>query len=410
LSTRDLLVENVHIATLGPEREPYGAVRDGCFLVRSGRLAWVGPRSEIPAGVEAAESIDGGGRWATPGLVDCHTHLVFAGSRADEFERRLGGATYEEIARAGGGIVSTVRSTRAASEDALIEASGPRLQSLMGRGVTTVEVKSGYGLATDAELKMLRVARRLGREEGLTVQTTFLGAHALPPEYRDDRDAYTRLICEEMIPAACEEGLADAVDAFCEGIAFTPEECARVFEVAEAYGLPVRLHADQLSDLGGAALAARFRARSADHLEHTSEEGVRAMAASGTVAVLLPGAAHFLRDRSVPPIEAFRVHGVPMAVGTDLNPGSSPLLDPLQAMNLACLLFGLTPEEALAGMTRHGAQALGLLEEIGTLAPGKRADVVLWSVKHPAELSYWMGAQPCWAVIRGGVVERTGGR
>jgi imidazolonepropionase len=362
----------------------------------------------MPDGVGVAESIDGEGRWATPGLVDCHTHLVFAGSRADEFERRLEGATYEEIARAGGGILSTVRSTRAASEDELVEASRPRLQSLVARGIITVEVKSGYGLDTDSELKMLRVARRLGREEGLTVQKTLLGAHALPPEHQNDRDAYIRLVCEEMIPAACEEGLVDAVDAFCEGIAFTPQECARVFEVAQAHGLPVRLHADQLSDLGGAALAARFRARSADHLEHTSEEGVRAMAASGTVAVLLPGAAHFLRDRSVPPVDAFRGHGVPMAVGTDLNPGSSPLLDPLQAMNLACLLFGLTPEEALAGMTRHGAQALGMLDQIGTLTPGKRADLALWSVDHPAELCYWMGAQPCWAVVRGGVVERTG--
>jgi imidazolonepropionase len=408
LSTHDLLVENVHIATLQPEGEPYGAVRDGCLLVHGGRLAWVGSRSKIPRGIEAAESIDGGGRWATPGLVDCHTHLVFAGTRADEFELRVGGATYEDIARAGGGILSTVRSTRAASEDELLQASRVRLRSLMGRGVTTVEVKSGYGLGTDPELKMLRVARRLGQEEGLTVQTTLLGAHALPPEYRDDRSAYIRLVWEEMIPAACDEGLVDAVDAFCEGIAFTPEECARVFEVAKARGLSVRLHADQLSDLGGAALAARFGARSADHLEHTSEEGARAMAASGTVAVLLPGAAHFLRDPSIPPVDAFRALGVPMAVATDLNPGSSPLLDPLQAMSLACLLFGLTPEEALAGMTRHAAQALGMLDEIGTLTPGKRADVVLWSVEHPAELSYWMGAQLCWAVIRGGAVELTG--
>ncbi len=408
MSTHDLLVSNVHIATLEPEGAPYGAVRDACILVHGGRLAWLGPRSEMPDGVEPEKSIDGGGRWATPGLVDCHTHLVFAGSRADEFERRLEGATYEEIARSGGGILSTVRATRAASEHELVEASRPRLKSLMARGVTTVEVKSGYGLDSDTELKMLRVARRLGDEEGMAVQTSLLAAHALPSECQDDRGGYVRLICEEMIPAACQEGLVDAVDAFCEGIAFTPEECARVFEAAGEYGLPVRLHADQLSDLGGAALAARFRARSADHLEHTSGEGVRAMAESGTVAVLLPGAAHFLRDRSIPPVEAFRDLGVPMAVGTDLNPGSSPLLDPLQAMNLACLLFGLTPEEALAGMTRHGARALGMLDDIGTLTPGKRADVVLWSVEHPAELSYWMGAQPCWTVIRGGAVEPNG--
>lgn len=404
----DLLIRNVHLATMVEGDTPYGAVRNGAVLVRDGRIAYVGPEASLPVeSVRGAMEIDAGGRWATPGLVDCHTHLVFGGNRAEEFERRLGGASYEEIARAGGGILSTVRQTRAASQEQLTAAAEARLLLLAARGVTTVEIKSGYGLDLDTELRMLRVARDLGDRTGVRVRTTLLGAHALLPEWAADREGYVALVADEMVPQAAGQGLADAVDAFCEGIAFTPQECARVFEAAQAVGLPVRLHADQLSDLGGAALAARYGARSADHLEHTSEEGVRAMAAAGTVAVLLPGAAHFLRDTHVPPVEAFRRLGVPMAVATDLNPGSSPLMDPLGALSLACVLFRLTPEEALAGMTRVAARVLGLDGDVGVLGVGSAADVVLWSVDHPAELSYWMGGSPCWRVVRAGTVTPT---
>ncbi len=400
----DLLLRNGRIATMEEGGAPYGVVPGDTVAVREGHVAWMGPLAQLPRehyGVEVV--VDAEGAWVSPGLIDCHTHLVFGGDRAREFERRLEGASYEEIARAGGGILSTVRATRASSEEALAAAAEARLRTLAGRGVTTVEIKSGYGLETETELRMLRVARSLAELVGVRVQTTLLGAHAIPPEFSGDRTGYVRLVCEVMIPSAAASGLADAVDAFGERIAFTPEECARVFEAARASGLPVRLHADQLSDQGGAALAAAVGARSADHLEHTSAEGVRAMAAAGTVAVLLPGAAHFLRDTTVPPVAAFREHGVPMAVATDLNPGSSPLLDPLQAASLACLRFGLTPEEALAGMTRHAARALGLEREIGTLTVGKRADLTVWGVDHPAELSYWMGADLCRGVVRAGV-------
>ena len=401
----DLLVTNVHVATLEPEASPYGAVERGCVVVRDGRIAWVGPAAELPKAHRGLKPVlDGEGGWLTPGLIDCHTHLVFGGDRAREFERRLGGASYEDLAREGGGILSTVRATRATSDDELLASAQARLDTLAARGVTTVEIKSGYGLDAETELRMLRVARAVGERTGVRVQTTLLGAHALPPEFQEDRSGYVRLVCDEMIPRAVEEHLADAVDAFGESIAFTPEECAQVFEAATAAGLPVRLHADQRSDQGGAALAARFAARSADHLEHTSEDGVRAMAAAGTVAVLLPGAAHFLRDTTLPPIASFRAHGVPMALATDANPGSSPLLDPLQVLSLGCLLFGLTPEEALTGMTRHAARALGLNAQIGTLRVGKRADLALWSVAHPSELCYWMGADLCRATVRGGRV------
>jgi imidazolonepropionase len=399
-----LLVRNAHLATMVGGAGPYGVIRDGALASAGGRITWVGPEASLPAGLAAGEVLDAGGAWVTPGLVDCHTHLVFGGDRAGEFERRLQGASYEEIALAGGGIVSTVRATRAATDEELVSSARGRLELLGRRGVTTAEIKSGYGLDVHTELRMLRVARAVGEATGVRVQTTLLGAHALPPEYRDDRAGYVRLVCEAMIPAAVEAGLVDAVDAFCEEIAFTPAECARVFDAAAVHGLPVRLHADQRTDQGGAALAARHGARSADHLEHASVDGVRAMAEAGTVAVLLPGAAHFLRDDTVPPVEAFRAHGVPMAVATDLNPGSSPLLDPLLALGLACLLFGLTPEEALAGMTRVGARALGREGEIGTLEAGKRADLAVWRVGHPAELCYWMGAAPCVAVVRGGLV------
>ena len=402
----DLLVRNVHLATMVPGDEPYGAVRRGAVVVRAGRITWAGPEAGLATRppLRDVPELDGEGRWVTPGLVDCHTHLVFGGNRAGEFERRLGGATYEEIAREGGGILSTVSATRAASLEELVASGEARLRTLARRGVTTVEVKSGYGLDVETELRMLRAARAVGERTGVRTRRTLLGAHAVPPDFADRRGDYVDLVAREMIPEAARLGLADAVDAFCEGIAFSADECARVFDAAVEAGLPVRLHADQLSDQGGAALAARYGARSADHLEHTSEDGVRAMAAAGTVAVLLPGAAHFLRDPHVPPVEAFRAHRVPMAVATDLNPGSSPLLDPLGALSLACILFRLTPEEALAGMTRVGARALGLDGEVGVLAPGTAADMVLWSVEHPAELAYWMGGSPAWRVVRAGAV------
>jgi imidazolonepropionase len=399
----DLLVRNVHIASMVRGDLAWGySGRKGAVAVRDDLVTWVGDDGSIPPELRPSRELDGEGRWLTPGLVDCHTHLVFAGTRVPEFERRLGGATYDEIAREGGGILSTVAATRRASEAELVRQSSERLAILASRGVTTLEVKSGYGLDVDNELKMLRVARELGHASGVTVQTTLLGAHAVPPEHHDSRGAYLDLVCEEMIPRASELGLADAVDAFCEEIAFTPEECGRVFEAAQAHGLPVRVHADQRTNSGGAALAARHRARSADHLEHASEAGVKAMAAAGTVAVLLPGAAHFLRDENVPPVATLRAHGVPIAVASDLNPGSSPLLDPLQALSLGCLLFGLTPEEALAGMTRVAARALGMDGRVGTIAVGRRADLVAWSIGHPSELSYWIGGELAWAVFRGG--------
>ena len=399
-----LVLKNAHLATMVPGGEPYGAVRNGAVVMRRGRIAWVGPEGDLPAVEPDAVVFDAASGWVTPGLVDCHTHLVFGGNRAGEFERRLQGATYEEIARAGGGILSTVRATRKATPDDLLTWGRNRLELLARRGVTTVEIKSGYGLDLETELRMLRVARALGEATGVRVQATLLGAHALPPEFAHDREGYVRLVCDEMIPVAAQSGLAHAVDAFCEEIAFTPAECDRVFDAAAAHGLPVRLHADQRTDQGGAALAARHGARSADHLEHANEVGVEAMAQAGTVAVLLPGAAHFLRDDTVPPVDAFRRYGVPLAIATDLNPGSSPLLDPVLTLSLACLLFGLTPEEALAGMTRVAARVLGLEAEIGTLQQDKRADLAVWAIDHPAELAYWMGGAKCAAVVRGGAV------
>ncbi len=406
MSSLDLLVTGGPLATMVSGGAPWGAVPDGAVAVREGRIVWVGPRSELPAGLAGSSTptVDVGGRWVTPGLIDSHTHLVFGGNRAREFEARLGGATYEEIAHAGGGILSTVAATRAASDQELLDGARGRVEALCAAGVTTVEIKSGYGLHTASELRMLRVARALGRDLPVTVQTTLLAAHALPPEYRGEhRSGYVDLVCSEMIPRAVEEALADAVDAFCEGIAFTPEECARVFESAASFGLPLRLHADQLSDGGGAALAARYGARSADHLEYASEEGVRAMAAAGTVAVLLPGAFLFLNGVQRPPVDALRRHGVPIAVATDLNPGSSPVLSPLLAMSLSCVLFGLTPEEALAAMTRVAARVLGLEGEAGTLEVGAWADLALWDVDDPSELSYWMGGNPCVGTLHHGV-------
>ena len=388
--------------------EPYGAIRDAVLVIREGRIAWLGDAAGAPSELvgNPEQTLDAEGGWATPGLIDCHTHLVFGGDRAREFEMRLRGASYEEIARAGGGILSTVRATRGASEDELVASASRRLATLLEHGVTTVEVKSGYGLDVPSELRMLRVARRLADEHPVTVSTTLLAAHALPPEFEADRGAYLSLICDEMIPAAVAEGLADAVDAFCEGIAFTREECARVFEAGARHGLSVRLHADQLSDLGGAALASEHMARSADHLEYASEAGVEAMAEAGVTAVVLPGAFYFLGGGHLPPIDAFRRRAVPIAIATDLNPGSSPVGSPLLAMNMACVLFGLTPEEALAGMTRNAAPVLGVAGESGTLEVGSRADIAVWSVDRPAELSYWVGSNPCSAVVQNGVLRR----
>lgn len=410
MEPRSLLVRGVHVATLAARDGAYGAVHDGAVVVEDGRVTWVGAEADLPRAAHAVEEVlDGEGRWLTPGLVDCHTHLVFGGNRSLEFEERLQGATYEEIARRGGGILSTVGATRAASEEALGAAAAARLDLMARRGVTAVEIKSGYGLDAETELRMLRAARAAAHAVGVEARTTLLAAHALPPEWVHDRDGYLDLVCREMIPRAAQEGLADAVDAFCERIAFTPAECARVLDAGREHGLAGRLHADQLSDQGGAALAAAHGARSADHLEFTSPRGAEAMALAGTVAVLLPGAAYFLREPVAPPVGAFRESGVPMAVATDMNPGSSPLLDPLLALNLACVLFRLTPEEALAGMTRVAARVLDWEGEMGTVEVGKRADLALWSVDHPSELSYWMGASPCWRVVRGGDLRKGAG-
>jgi imidazolonepropionase len=401
----ETLIVDVHLATMVPGGEPYGAIRDGAIALSGERLEWVGSASRLDGDPEdvAKRVLRGGGGWLTPGLVDCHTHLVFAGDRVDEFERRLHGASYEEIARAGGGIRSTVIRTREAPEETLLRLARARLARLVAEGVTTVEIKSGYGLETATEMKMLRVARALGALPPVDVQSTLLAAHALPPEHEGNRDTYIELIRAEMIPRAAQQSLADAVDAFCERIGFSAEECARVFEAARAHGLAVRLHADQLSDGGGARLAARFGARSADHLEHTSEDGVRALAEAGTVAVLLPGAFYFLRETKAPPVALLRGHGVPIALGSDLNPGSSPVLSLLVALNMACVLLGMTPEEALAGVTREGARALGLSGDRGTLEAGKRADLALWNIGQPAELAYWIGGNPLRLVFKDGV-------
>ena len=373
---------------------PYGLIEDAAIVVEGDRLAWVGARSELPSRwhAGAAKHHDAGGALVTPGLVDCHTHLVYAGNRAKEFELRLQGAGYEEIARAGGGIASTVAATRAASEAELLAQSEPRLRSLVQEGVTTIEIKSGYGLSLEHERKCLRVARSLARAAPLEVRTTFLGAHALPPEYAERADDYIAEVLR-MLPVLRSEGLVDAVDAFCERIAFTPAQTERVFEAAARCGVPVKLHAEQLSDSGGAQLAARFGALSCDHLEWLSEAGAAAMAQAGSVAVLLPGAFYFLRDTRVPPVASLRKHGVPIAVSTDCNPGTSPCTSLLLMLNMACTLFRLTPEEALLGVTRNAARALGLHDR-GALVPGLRADFVIWDVEHPAQLSYAMGFNP----------------
>ena len=387
---------------LAPGAAPGIESDDAALVVAQGTIRWVGARAALPAEYAALPVHDGGGALATPGLVDCHTHLVYGGQRANEFAMRLAGASYEEVAKAGGGIVSSVRATREADEDTLFAQAAPRLEALLADGVCAIEIKSGYGLALAHERKQLRVARRLGEHYGVTVRTTFLGAHALPPEYAGRSGEYVELVCREMLPALAAEGLVDAVDVFCERIAFSLAETERVFQAARALGLPVKLHAEQLSDMGGAALAARYGALSCDHIEHLSAEGIEAMRAAGTVAVLLPGAYYTLRDTHLPPIEALRAAGVPMAVSTDHNPGTSPALSLLLMVNMACTLFRLTVPEALAGVTQHAARALGLEASHGAIAAGRPANFVLWSVRDAAELAYWFGQRPVRTVVRQG--------
>ena len=393
---------DARLATLDSSGPGLGIVEGGAVAVRDGRIAFVGAERDLPTGWDAAERVPCDGRWITPGLVDCHTHLVFAGDRAHEFELRLAGASYEEIARTGGGIISTVRATRAASEEDLVRTALPRLDALIAEGVTTIEIKSGYGLETGAERRQLAAARRLARERSVSVRTTFLGAHAVPLEAEGDKDAYIDRVCREMLPAIAGEGLADAVDAFCEDIAFSPEQTARVFAAAKAAGLPVRLHADQLSNTHGAGLAAEYGALSADHLEFTDEDGAAALAAAGTAAVLLPGAFYFIRETQKPPVEHLRKHGARIALATDCNPGTSPMTSLLLAMNMGATLFRLTVEECIAGVTREAARALGLLHEIGSLEPGKWCDLAVWDIERPAELVYRMGFNPLHARIRRG--------
>ncbi len=396
----DLLLTDAMLATMDGGAA-YGLIAGGAVAVRAGCIAWAGPADAIPAEHRALPPLPVGGRLVTPALIDCHTHAVFAGSRAREFERRLLGASYADIARAGGGILSTVRATREASEDALLAAALPRVDRMLAGGTGTIEVKSGYGLDVETELRMLRAARRIGEARAVGVVTTFLGAHAVPPDYAGRPGAYLDEVCLPALRAARAEGLVDAVDGFCEAIAFTVGEIARVFAEANALGLPVKLHAEQLSNLGGAALAARHGALSADHLEYLDGAGVAAMATAGTVAVLLPGAFYTLREAQAPPVDALRAAGVAMAVATDLNPGSSPMASLPLALNMACTLFRLTPEEALAGATVHAARALGLADR-GRIAPGLRADLAIWEADHPAELAYQIGGPPLHARIHGG--------
>lgn len=395
----ETLWTNARLATM--TGDSLGSIEDGIVAGLDGRIVYVGPRADAPH-IAADTTVNCEGRWITPGLIDCHTHLVHAGNRAHEFELRLQGASYEEIARAGGGIVSTMTATRGASEADLIASALPRLDALIAEGVTTVEVKSGYGLSRDDEIKMLRAARRLSEQRPVRIATTFLGAHALPPEYVGDADGYIDHICGTMLPAIAEAGLADAVDIFCEGIGFTPAQTGRVFEAAKAAGLPVKLHAEQLSNLHGAALAAEAGALSADHLEYLDEAGVAAMAAAGTVATLLPGAYYFMRESRLPPIAALRAAGVPIALATDCNPGTSPLTSLLLVMNMGATLFRLTVEECLVGVTRNAARALGMQDQIGTLEAGKACDLAMWDIERPAELVYRMGFNPLHARIWSG--------
>lgn len=400
----DTIWKNAQLATMkgvATGAGDIGAVDNGVIAAKDGRIVYAGPAADAPA-LDAREIVDCAGRWITPGLIDCHTHLIHGGDRAAEFEMRLEGVSYEEIARSGGGIVSTMRATRAASEGDLVASALPRLDALIAEGATTVEVKSGYGLDGTSEIRMLRAARALGTARAVSIRTTFLGAHALPPEFAGNADGYIALLCDEVLPRVAQQGLADAVDAFCEGIAFSPEQTARMFEAAARHGLPVKLHADQLSNLHGAALAARHGALSADHLEHCDAAGIAAMARAGTVATLLPGAYYFVRETRLPPVAALRAAGVPIALATDCNPGTSPLTSLLLTMNMGATLFRLTVAECLAGVTVHAARALGLLADRGTLEAGKRCDLAIWDIERPAELVYRMGFNPLHARIWSG--------
>jgi imidazolonepropionase len=395
----DRIWRNARLATLAPGLPGLGIIERGLIASHAGLIVYAGSEAHAPTSLDAAINTDCEGRLLTPGLIDCHTHLVYAGTRSGEFEQRLNGVSYEAIAREGGGILSTVRATRAASEAQLIAESMPRLDALLAEGVTTVEIKSGYGLALEHERKQLRAARSLARDRKVTVTLTFLGAHALPPEFAGRADDYITEVCSQMLPELARDGLVDAVDAFCEHIGFTREQTRRVFETAVSHGLRVKLHAEQLSDLRGAALAAGFRALSADHLEYTDEAGVIAMAQAGTAAVLLPGAFYFLRETRVPPIDLLRRHGVTMALATDCNPGTSPLTSPLLVMNMAATLFRMTVDECFTGVTRAAAQALGMADRVGTLEAGKQCDLAIWNVERAAELVYRLGSNPLHARV-----------
>lgn len=398
----DCLITDCHVATMtGPDG--YGEIRDAAIGIQEGRIAWIGLEEDLPEIAETAlDEVTLNGGWVTPGLIDCHTHLVYGGQRANEFEMRLNGASYEEISKAGGGIVSTVKATRAASLEELTESAGRRLENLIEEGVTTIEIKSGYGLDLETERRMLQAARQLEAEYPVNIVTTCLAAHALPPEYAGRQSEYVDLVCDTIIPTLAQEGLVDAVDAFCEKIAFTPAETERVFQTAQKLRLPVKLHAEQLSDQKGAVLAAKYGALSADHVEYIGEDGVLAMAEAGTVAVLLPGAFYCLRETKVPPIDLFRQHGVKMAISTDSNPGTSPTLSLRLMLSMACAFFRLTPQEALRGITINAAAALGIDDTHGSLEIGKVADLCVWQIGQPAELAYWIGGNPCRAVMKNG--------
>jgi imidazolonepropionase len=398
--TFSTLFRNAQIATMTPDK-PYGLIENGAIVISADRIKWVGVEKELPDEFAGIQGKNLEGRLVTPALIDCHTHLVYGGSRATEFELRLNGASYEEIARNGGGILSTVTATRNASEDELLAQSLPRLDALLSEGVATIEIKSGYGLDIETEIKMLRVARQLGKERSVRVKTSFLGAHAIPPEFSGKADAYIDFVCEEVLSAVHYENLADAVDGFCENIAFSPNQISKVFEKAKSFGLPVKLHAEQLSNLGGARLAAKYGALSADHLEFLDQTGVEVMGESGTVAVLLPGAFYMLRETQLPPLDSLRKAEVPIAIATDCNPGSSPLTSILLCMNMSCTLFRMTPEEALCGVTIVAAQALGIGDEVGTIEVGKKAELAVWNVDQPAELAYRVGFNPLEEMVIG---------
>ena len=398
--TFSTLFRNAQIATMTPDK-PYGLIENGAIVISADRIKWVGAEKELPDEFAGLQGKNLEGRLVTPALIDCHTHLVYGGSRATEFELRLNGASYEEISRNGGGILSTVTATRNASENELFAQSLPRLDALLSEGVATIEIKSGYGLDIETEIKMLRVARQLGKERSVRVKTSFLGAHAIPPEFSGKADAYIDFVCEEVLPAVHYENLVDAVDGFCENIAFSPNQISRVFEKAKSFGLPVKLHAEQLSNLGGATLAAKYGALSADHLEFLDQTGVEIMGESGTVAVLLPGAFYTLREAQLPPLDSLRKAEVPIAIATDCNPGSSPLTSILLCMNMSCTLFRMTPEEALCGVTIVAAQALGIGDEVGTIEVGKKAELAVWNVDQPAELAYRVGFNPLEEMVIG---------